>query len=82
MDPITQSVFPKTAVFDDAGLWLGGCAVADLSLIHISIGLAACQAIQIGSVVPGETSIVDPHAGASGGIPAATRFKPSSKGTS
>ena len=31
MDPIIQPVFPKTAVFDDAGLWLGGCAVADLA---------------------------------------------------
>ena len=29
MDPITQSVFPKTAAFDDTGLWLGGCAVAE-----------------------------------------------------
>ena len=31
MDPITRLVFPKTAMFDDAGLWLGGCAVADLA---------------------------------------------------
>ena len=31
MDIITQLVFPQTAMFDDAGLWLGGCAVADLA---------------------------------------------------
>ena len=47
-----------------------------LNVMRRSIGFVACQAIQTGSVVPGETWIVDPHAGASGGVPAATRFKP------